>query len=778
MNREKIIKEEILSFFPNPFYSSTHIYFYEDLEEIGLLNVLDDIPHDLANIILDHARTLSKIKPELSFHFLFQFKKILELIEPDDLSSWVSIVLDIFDSKGLNPAIEFIKKLDEHPEFVRHWGRGSFFQDHYPVLLNFLHALGGENLKIESGPDHYTDTTTIYLPERIAIFPDNRDNYTLFKIMLTHKYAQIKLGTYRLNSGALDCMADLVKEGNKGSENLEHHSDLSRFLNLFQDSNLARDLYLFGDTVRIESWIKLNLPGLYRQMVQLKKQLAFKENHHRVSSPKNKVVDGLVYHWLSTEEQISSKPILGKTWQEVIRLVSFLENPDVMTHDLARFVIQSYRLLDQLEGTYDSTAFPIYFGELRPEEAEREREYSRRSRKVKFRQDLAELIKDLPEPETLKIELPSKVQKPKIGDSYRLQEFPNHLLVDGNPLPIPEGLQKTIKEILEDLGSIPLSYLTVADDMTGHFWRSACQISGGTSYVLSENSEGIHILDEWDYRRQGYRKKWALLRETEASEGGLTFARDTLKLYGGIIQRIKRQFERIRLDQLLLRRQREGDNLDLDAVIEAYTDTRAGLTPSDQVFTYLQRDKRDIATVFLIDLSGSTSGWINQMERTSLLILCEALQILKDRFAIYGFSGRTRKRCELFRIKGFDDQYDDSIKRRIANLRALEYTRLGPPIRHLTRLMSKIEAKTRLMITLSDGKPDDYDGYRGDYGIEDTRQALIEAQNQGIHPFCITIDKAEHSYLSHMYGPVNYTFIDDINKLPLKIPEIYRKLTT
>jgi nitric oxide reductase NorD protein len=82
------------------------------------------------------------------------------------------------------------------------------------------------------------------------------------------------------------------------------------------------------------------------------------------------------------------------------------------------------------------------------------------------------------------------------------------------------------------------------------------------------------------------------------------------------------------------------------------------------------------------------------------------------------------------------------------------------------------------MITLSDGKPDDYDGYRGDYGIEDTRQALIEAKIRRIHPFCITIDKAEHSYLSHMYGPVNYTFIDDINKLPLKIPEIYRKLTT
>jgi nitric oxide reductase NorD protein len=89
-----------------------------------------------------------------------------------------------------------------------------------------------------------------------------------------------------------------------------------------------------------------------------------------------------------------------------------------------------------------------------------------------------------------------------------------------------------------------------------------------------------------------------------------------------------------------------------------------------------------------------------------------------------------------------------------------------------------VEARTKLLVTLSDGKPDDYDGYRGDYGIEDTRQALIEAKASRIHPFCVTIDRAEHSYLSHMYGSVNYAFIDDIAKLPLKVPDIYRRLTT
>jgi nitric oxide reductase NorD protein len=108
----------------------------------------------------------------------------------------------------------------------------------------------------------------------------------------------------------------------------------------------------------------------------------------------------------------------------------------------------------------------------------------------------------------------------------------------------------------------------------------------------------------------------------------------------------------------------------------------------------------------------------------------------------------------------------------------MEYTRMGPPIRHVTQLLNNIEARTRLLITLSDGKPDDYDGYKGDYGIEDTRQALLEAKRATVHPFCITIDRAEHSYLSHMYGAVNYVFIDDLSKLPIRVPEIYRKLTT
>ncbi len=181
----------------------------------------------------------------------------------------------------------------------------------------------------------------------------------------------------------------------------------------------------------------------------------------------------------------------------------------------------------------------------------------------------------------------------------------------------------------------------------------------------------------------------------------------------------------------------------------------------------------------MVDMSGSTKGWINEAEREALVLLVESLRILGDRYAIYGFSGWARKRCEVYRIKSFDEPLDDRVKAAIAGIEPRDYTRMGAPIRHFTRMLSEVEARTKLLITLSDGKPDDYDHYyRGEYGIEDTRQALFEARVAGIHPFCITIDREGADYLPHLYGKANYVVLDEVAKLPLKVSDIYRKITT
>ncbi|MES9874689.1 MAG: VWA domain-containing protein, partial [Candidatus Sedimenticola sp. 6PFRAG7] len=164
--------------------------------------------------------------------------------------------------------------------------------------------------------------------------------------------------------------------------------------------------------------------------------------------------------------------------------------------------------------------------------------------------------------------------------------------------------------------------------------------------------------------------------------------------------------------------------------------------------------------------------------REALILLCEALETLGDRYAIYGFSSITRKRCELYRIKRFEDPYNDEVKARISGIEPKDYTRMGFAIRHLTALLKDVDARTRMLITLSDGKPDDYDNYRGVYGIEDTRRALIEARRDGVHPYCITIDDEAKDYLPHLYGPAAYTVLSDVGSLPLKVSDIYRRLTT
>ncbi|MEJ2173681.1 MAG: hypothetical protein P8Y76_01865 [bacterium] len=213
--------------------------------------------------------------------------------------------------------------------------------------------------------------------------------------------------------------------------------------------------------------------------------------------------------------------------------------------------------------------------------------------------------------------------------------------------------------------------------------------------------------------------------------------------------------------------------------MRAYADLRAGAELDRRVFTRRARHERDMAVLFMVDMSGSTKGWINDCEREALVLLAEALEVLGDRYAIYGFSGVTRRRCEVYRVKRFDEPYGAAVRERIAGILPLDYTRMGAAIRHLTGILAAVDARTRLLVTLSDGKPDDFsDGYRGEYGIEDTRQALIEAKRAGVHAFCITIDRDAASYLPHMYGAVNYTVVEDVARLPVKVAEVYRRLTT
>lgn len=343
----------------------------------------------------------------------------------------------------------------------------------------------------------------------------------------------------------------------------------------------------------------------------------------------------------------------------------------------------------------------------------------------------------------------------------------------------PSQVQAALQSLYLDLGELPPELLTPAGDgdYDPSLLRDANQDVDDV-WLGTYHEEGAFLYDEWDFSRQGYRRNWCVLREVPIEPAHEEFYQATLTKYRGHVSSLRRSFELLRGENRVLRRQPFGEDVDMDAFVESWADARAGLEMSDRLFSRLRRDERHLAAIIMVDMSGSTKGWVNDAEREALILLAEALEVLGDRYAIYGFSGWARKRCELYPIKTFAQPLDAEVKKSICGIEAKDYTRMGAPIRHLTRQLQAEPARTKLLITLSDGKPDDYDHYyRGEYGIEDTRQALFEARRYGIHPYCITIDKQGADYLRHMYGRANYLVLDDVGKLPFKLSDIYKKIT-
>lgn len=292
-------------------------------------------------------------------------------------------------------------------------------------------------------------------------------------------------------------------------------------------------------------------------------------------------------------------------------------------------------------------------------------------------------------------------------------------------------------------------------------------------------NDAVFLYPEWNYQHQKYLKGWCTVREVPLVATANDFVAETVQHYRGLLKHLQRTFEALRGCDQRLKSQSFGEQIDLDALVATLADAQHGLEMREQVFIKSRKLARHVAVMFMVDMSGSTKGWINQAERESVVLLCEVLKTLGDQYAIYGFSGTTRAHCEIYPVKRFDEPYTMRVQQSISAITPREYTRMGVAIRHLTYLFSSVEASIKLLITLSDGKPDDDDDhYGGRYGIEDTRQALLEAQYMGIHPFCITIDTEAGTYLPRMYSTANYVIIDKVQQLPLKIADIYRKLTT
>ncbi len=276
---------------------------------------------------------------------------------------------------------------------------------------------------------------------------------------------------------------------------------------------------------------------------------------------------------------------------------------------------------------------------------------------------------------------------------------------------------------------------------------------------------------------------WCRVVEREAVEGSPDFVEETLAAQRGPVRLLRRYFESLRPPGL--RRvpgQLDGEDLDMDAVIGRLADLQAGIEPSERIYVRREKREREVAAAFLVDLSGSTSRQVEQgrriidIEKQGLVLLCEALTAIGDQFAVYGYSGQGRHQVDFVVVKGFDELVTGRAGAKLGGIVPLQQNRDGAAIRHATSKLLARQAKTRLLVLISDGRPLD-DGYKDEYSLEDTRMALREARASGIEPVCITIDKQADPYLRRMYGDVRYVVIDRVEGLPEKLPRIYHRLT-
>lgn len=292
----------------------------------------------------------------------------------------------------------------------------------------------------------------------------------------------------------------------------------------------------------------------------------------------------------------------------------------------------------------------------------------------------------------------------------------------------------------------------------------------------------VSVYPEWDWRSASYKDPGATVTVRPAMPGPQATVDAIFHKHAAMLQAIGRQFELLRAQRTRLRHQLDGDDIDIQGWIDNQAQIRAGGRLEQRLYESERRGRRDMAVTLLVDISGSTDGWVCgqcrviDVEREALLMVCVALDGLGEPFSVVGFSGEGPHGVVVRAIKGFDESYNHDIALRIAGLEPENYTRAGAALRHASAQLMAQGAEHKLLILLSDGRPNDVDQYDGRYGVEDLRQAVTEARLQGISPFCLTIDRHAANYLPAVFGEHAYALLQRAELLPGVLLGWLRKL--
>ncbi len=617
-------------------------------------------------------------------------------------------------------------------------------------------------------------------------------------------------------------------------------TDMERFFDLFKDRRLASDLFAAVEDARIDVLINREYMGIRRaygdrQALELEKRAPVEQMPLRQA-----FVENLVRASLDGLDRIMWPESILPLMEEAVGIILTLKaapGGEASVEDAAEATIRLYRIAERIPNiasemlddweeidTEGMQALPMSAqsgsqgmdvdmpqGEQMPYES---------PQPVDFRGEF--------KPETVQLLMKLRQQRHEQGPVSPL-----------SPEQLKQMLEKSVEITISDMAEAELTqsselFLTnlikeLNQQDQERQQKQPVPVKDGQPVTGMSTGDDDHELppepkyfyyDEWDFRAADYRPRWCRIVEYAVGEGTPQYYDQTLSKYASLVGQTRRQFELLRPETFRkMKRLLDGEEIDFDAVTDYAVERKAGHTPTDKIYWRRNKIERDVSVAFLLDMSASTdeeiakherkyqqddfdddprryfSWWmarraqelltppkrIIDLEKESIVLLIRALETIGDKYGIYGFSGYGRDNVEFYVVKDLEEGFNEHIKKRIDKIAPVRSTRMGPAIRHATYKLDQQESKVKILLLVSDGRPQDHgygrDRTEKDYAIHDTHMALIEAKRKGMVPFCLTVDRYGHDYLKQMCQDIGYAVVPDIESLPSRITTLYRQLT-
>lgn len=695
------------------------------------------------------------------------------------LLEWIATGRDIGRTRPEAGVTFFALESRTSLRVLRHDDTGVNLEEVQEVLRKYIQMLSGWAAGIErqeffSYPPALEEFPVpgdaIPLPARIDLFPTYEENFRLFRALAMLQAGRREFGTYDFRLERLwPQLSEEVRQLSEASG--PPTGGLGAFFACFPHPQVVEALFLLVETRRVTHRVGQSYRGLRSDL-----------------------------EWLNI---ISLPSLLPETLRTLFATLTLPPQPSHTVYDSARWAADTYQRIlsslvmvqrqDQDPASFEAALFEKMTGDALID---------------------PDMTDDSPPPAEDMPELPQLTLEPEedddTGGAPLSPEELKALLEAGVELNIRQGKPDSLNPqglYITDLdGKLPAH-----SDPDARLPENDTLVSTGRR---RERQEALTFFyDEWDYHIADYRARWCRLREIMLSGDAGEFFAKTLGDYVALTPAIKAEFQRIRPEQYrLVRGLEDGEEFDLNAVITAVSDRRARLAPSPKVYTTKRQTERDVAALFLLDMSASTdepvvplpptygqddpddwlAAWkkkpvepqpkprrIIDVTKEALVLMAEALEEIGDAYAVYGFSGQGRDNVEFYHVKSFTESLSPTIKGRIGAIEPKRSTRMGPAIRHSLEKLKDIACRVKLLVLLSDGFPQDMD-YGTDrrsatYGIQDTMMALREADQAGVLTFCLTIDKAGHDYLRDMCAPSRYMVLEDVTSLPTELPKVYQR---